>query len=69
MKYEREVAITPKTVTGVNKERYLPYQQIWEKASMSIFMYCMCKSGPKKKMEIEMNLDKGIRDKGFGIRD
>ena len=40
----------PKTVIGVTKvanERYLPYLQLCGIASMWIFMYCRCKSGPK----------------------
>ena len=40
----------PKTVIGVRKvanERYLPYLQLCGNASMWIFMYCRCKSGPK----------------------
>ena len=40
----------PKTFTGVNKvanERYLPYLQFCGKASMWIFMYSRCTSGPK----------------------
>ena len=31
----------------VANEKYLPYLQLCGKASMWIFMYCRCKSGPK----------------------